>query len=190
MNVLHEILGYFVVGFIGTAITAVLYMPVYFILRKKVPLLRQLTIFLFIACVLVILTATVLGSVYRKFRGGESLIAEYRILNLVPFNTFKEKWAAGEGVKITQLIANALMFVPLGAFFPAVVKNARRLWKTAAYMALFSFLIEFTQYFIGRSADIDDLIFNTLGGVVGYVLFYIFTGILKNNVKQKICEIE
>lgn len=31
--------------------------------------------------------------------------------------------------------------------------------------------IEILQYFIGRSADIDDLIMNTLGGILGWLIF-------------------
>lgn len=36
-----------------------------------------------------------------------------------------------------------------------------------------SFLIEFIQYFIGRSCDIDDLIMNTLGACMGYAAFIV-----------------
>lgn len=38
-------------------------------------------------------------------------------------------------------------------------------------MLIFSFSIEFIQYFIGRSADIDDLILNTLGGMLGFGVY-------------------
>ena len=34
-----------------------------------------------------------------------------------------------------------------------------------------SCLIEFLQLFLGRSVDVDDLILNTLGGLMGYLLF-------------------
>ena len=54
-------------------------------------------------------------------------------------------------------------------------------------MLLFSFLIEFIQYFIGRSADIDDLILNTLGAMLGYFIFYIFSGLFRNkNIWKKL----
>lgn len=32
-------------------------------------------------------------------------------------------------------------------------------------------MIEFVQYFIGRSCDIDDLTMNTLGGCIGYGVY-------------------
>ena len=39
-------------------------------------------------------------------------------------------------------------------------------------------LIETMQYFIGRSADIDDVIMNTIGGLLGYLLFWIGKNLL------------
>ena len=78
-----------------------------------------------------------------------------------------------EEKKITQMIANVLMFVPLGFIFPAVFDSARKCRKTVICMALFSFAIEIAQYFIGRSADIDDLMLNTVGGGLGYGVFFL-----------------
>ena len=45
---------------------------------------------------------------------------------------------------------------------------------------LTTFGIEFLQYFMGRSADIDDVITNFLGGFIGYILFLAFNKLLKN----------
>lgn len=42
-------------------------------------------------------------------------------------------------------------------------------------MMAFSFLIEFVQYWIGRLADIDDLMLNTLGGMLGYLIYFVFS---------------
>jgi glycopeptide antibiotics resistance protein len=49
-----------------------------------------------------------------------------------------------------------------------------------AYCILTTFGIEFLQYFMGRSADIDDVITNFLGGLIGYILFLAFNKLLKN----------
>ena len=43
---------------------------------------------------------------------------------------------------------------------------------------LTTFGIEFLQYFMGRSADIDDVITNFLGGLIGYILFLAFNKLL------------
>ena len=41
-------------------------------------------------------------------------------------------------------------------------------------------LIEFEQYFIGRSADIDDFILNVFGALCGYLLYKIANKLLHN----------
>ena len=78
-----------------------------------------------------------------------------------------------EPKKIAQTAANVVMFVPLGVMMPVAFRRMRSFGKTALSLALFSFAIEFTQYFTGRSADIDDLMLNTLGGMLGYLIFFV-----------------
>ncbi|WP_428829607.1 VanZ family protein [Paenibacillus riograndensis] len=45
------------------------------------------------------------------------------------------------------------------------------LWENGINDFFASFSIEFVQYFLGAAADIDDVILNLLGGILGYVLF-------------------
>lgn len=45
------------------------------------------------------------------------------------------------------------------------------LWENCVGDFFWSFCIEFSQYFIGASADIDDIILNLLGGILGYAVF-------------------
>ena len=47
----------------------------------------------------------------------------------------------------------------------------RHFFAAVGLSAIASCLIEFVQLFLGRSVDVDDLILNTLGGLVGYLLF-------------------
>lgn len=187
MLIIQEILGYFFIGIIGMAILAVCYLPIYFIMRKRMPLLRQIAYFLFVVCVLVICTATILDGIIVRFLDGRAILATEHSLNLIPFRFATETWDMGIRKQITQLIANILMFLPLGFIFPVAFKKARTFYKTTICMLLFSFLIEFIQYFIGRSADIDDLILNTLGAMLGYFIFYIFSGLFRNkNIWKKL----
>lgn len=66
---------------------------------------------------------------------------------------------------------NILLFVPLGAALPFIRKRTSFLITTLLGLAV-SVVIECVQPFIyGRSGDIDDIICNTLGTVVGYVLY-------------------
>lgn len=63
------------------------------------------------------------------------------------------------------------MFIPFGFFVPLVFKDKRKLSKTSIIVFTLTFSIEFFQYFIGRSADTNDIITNLLGGIIGYTIF-------------------
>lgn len=175
MLIIQEILGYILIGIMGMVILAVCYLPIYFILRKKIPFSRQLVYFLLGVCVLVICTATFLEWIIACALDGRPVIAARHSLNLIPFQFITETRAMGVRKQLTQTIANIVMFLPLGFIFPIAFKKARTFWKTTVSMMLFSFFIEFVQYFIGRSADIDDLMLNTLGGMLGYLIFCLFS---------------
>ena len=172
MLIIQEILGYFLIGFIGMVCLAILFLPIYFLLRKRIPLSRQIVFFLLVVCILVISSATFLEWIIACLLDGKEIFASERSLHLIPFNFITETWLMS--------IANILMFLPLGFIFPIAFAKMRKLWSTTICMMLFSFLIEFIQYFVGRSADIDDLMLNTLGGILGYLVFYIFSKLFKD----------
>lgn len=180
MLMIQEILGYFLIGMIGMVILAVCCLPIYFILRKRIPLSRQIAYFMFGVCVLVISAATFLGLIVSGVLNGEKILSTEHAMNIIPFRFITETWAMEERKQITQAIANILMFLPLGFIFPLAFKKVRNFWKTTIGIMAFSFLIEFVQYFIGRSADIDDLILNTLGGILGYSIFSVFSRLFKD----------
>lgn len=185
MRMVEEILGYFLIGFVGMAGLAIIYLPVYFTLRKRVALSRQIAYFLLGACILVILEATVLDSLILRIMDGGGILAQRRALNVVPFHFLTETWSMSDQKKYTQTLANIIMFVPPGFFFPLAVKSVRKVRKTTVFLMFFSFSIEFVQYLIGRSADIDDLMLNTLGGIIGYLIFCIFSNIFGDKMIWK-----
>lgn len=174
MLILQEIFGYFLIGLMGTGALAVLFLPLHFAVRKKISRAKEFAGFLCIACVLIILSATVFDAVFANLQCFGTVLSNQHTLILRPFHTFSESWAMGERKKITQILANFLMFVPLGFIFPAAFQKGRSFLKSTVCIAVFSFSIEFVQYFIGRSADIDDFLLNTLGGITGYLLFTAF----------------
>ena len=168
MFIIREILGYCIISAICLLGMAVLYAPVCFLLRKKVPPAKQLACFLFGACVIIVLAATVVV-------GASKTSAADRSLNIIPFRVFQETWGMPKPKKIAQTVANVVMFVPLGILLPVAFPKMCGVARTTLALALFSFGIEFTQYFTGRSADIDDLMLNTLGGVLGYLIFFVLS---------------
>lgn len=65
-----------------------------------------------------------------------------------------------------ELLANIALFVPYGILLPTAFRGLK--WWAADLIALGTTLvIELVQPFFGRSCDLDDIIANTLGAVLG-----------------------
>ena len=73
------------------------------------------------------------------------------------------------------------MFVPFGFMLPIMWNEFESFKKTVEAGFLFSLFIEITQMFNFRATDVDDLMMNTLGTVIGFGIYYIlFVKIFKN----------
>ena len=83
-------------------------------------------------------------------------------VNLEPFAYMFSDWDA--------TLLNVLLFVPLGIFLPLLWKQFDYFWKTALAGFLFSSLIETMQLFTYRATDVNDLMTNTLGTCLGFLL--------------------
>ena len=88
-------------------------------------------------------------------------------VNLIPFGDEKNCRF------FFQIGMNAVMFLPFGFLLPLLWKTCRS-WKvtTLAGLAL-SALIELMQLFCFRATDVDDLLMNTLGAYLGYLLAWV-----------------
>ena len=84
-------------------------------------------------------------------------------LNLIPFQDFSTSNIAG-------MVLNAIMLAPLGFLLPAYFERYRRWNRTIAAGFLTSLTVEAIQLLTFRATDVDDLIMNTLGTVVGFLL--------------------
>ena len=83
----------------------------------------------------------------------------------------------GFSAVFTNLFGNILIFVPYG-FFISVASRMRGFLMTLFYSFGLSLGVEVFQLLtrVG-SFDVDDLLLNTIGGILGYVLFLICNGI-------------
>lgn len=77
---------------------------------------------------------------------------------------------------ITQVISNTMFYIPMGYLLPYVIEALRhRKRLTILLCFMISFVTENLQLILKRGIyDLDDLFFNTLGGVIGYLLFVAF----------------
>lgn len=115
-------------------------------------------------------------------------MAEYHY-NLVLFKEIKRFWEyrhqVGFLAMVTNLFGNVLIFVPFGFFMP-MASRYRSFFSTLFWSFGLSLGVETFQLItkVG-SFDVDDLLLNTLGGVVGYVVFVICTLLRRRYVHKR-----
>ncbi len=102
--------------------------------------------------------------------------------NLVPFKEIHRFLTNTEilGTKsvLMNVFGNVLLFLPFGFLLPTLFGRVRGLAKTTLTGFFFSLLVEVLQL-ISRLGcfDVDDLILNTMGAMVGFLLFAVCIGI-------------
>ena len=97
-----------------------------------------------------------------------------RGINLVPFTTISQYLSGYMTTKsiIINLAGNIVAFMPFGFLLPLAYKVFRKFAKTVLLAFLLTILIEIGQYITSSGiSDIDDIILNVLGGILGYILF-------------------
>ena len=142
--------------------------------QKRCSLKREGQLLLAYICILVVTRFTLFP--FEKINGqiqpllfNSGKIYPFRI-NSVPFvNLFNHGSARTEWI---NLIGNITMFIPLGIVWPSVFRELNTPVKVIAAGMGYSLLIEAMQLvFYTRVTDIDDLILNTLGYVIGYGIY-------------------
>ncbi len=108
-----------------------------------------------------------------------SEILRYQNINLVPFKTIKNYLHAWEVVNplvvITNIYGNIAAFIPFGFLGPVVLGRLRTFKGLFFYGFLMSFSIEVIQGTLGVGVvDVDDLILNVFGAVIGYGFYVVF----------------
>ncbi len=163
---MDDLMGYFIIGGILIGAVIILYLPVFFLLKGRVSVIRQLCIVLLAACSCIVLYATIISA-----WGQDAFHPVQHHLNLLPLRMLDESGGMLTDKMVVQIFANIIMFIPCGFLLPSVFSRMRSFGRTALMIFFASFSIEFLQYFLGAAADIDDVILNLLGGILGYVLF-------------------
>ncbi len=101
-----------------------------------------------------------------------------RRLQLHPLQTIGTYLGSGVGRMLVNLVGNLAAFMPLGFLWPLFLQGQGgrdHVWRVGGLSAVLSLLIEVLQLGSGgRIADVDDLILNTLGGLLGYGVFLDF----------------
>ncbi len=176
-----SILGYFFQAVPITCVVGIIYaiIRVVTIKRKKlrVEWLNEIMKLLFTCYLTEVISLVVLPAhFWLDFFDGVFLgwwdemlpIFSFGGFNLVPslIRALSGELTMGSWVK-TMLIGNIAMFLPLGFFLPFVTEKVNR--KNIFVVAIVVPLgVELLQMVFGRSLDVDDLICNFIGIVIGF----------------------
>lgn len=74
-----------------------------------------------------------------------------------------------------NIVGNIVMFLPWGLGLPLLWKKYRSFIQLALMSLALPVCIEFVQLFIGRSVDIDDVILNFTGAMLGGLVYLILS---------------
>lgn len=151
---------------------------------KKKRRLRVLGKILFILYIVFVVYFLIFSDWYGRI--GE--MQEYHY-NLVLFHEIRRFWKyrhqLGMFAVYTNLFGNIGIFIPFGFFMPMASKY-RSFLATTMNSLLLSLFVEFIQLFTkAGSFDVDDLLLNTLGGILGYIIFAVCNAIRRKYDTQR-----
>lgn len=107
----------------------------------------------------------------------EAASATYRY-NFIPFHEIKRylRYAnrIGYSMVFLNLAGNVLAFLPMGYFVPKLSRRGISFWSMSLYVMEVSMTVEVLQLLTRVGCcDVDDVILNTLGGMLGYWCYYL-----------------
>lgn len=140
---------------------------------KKENILRCIKILFVLYCVALIYVLFM----HNNYRYGMS----FRLYNIIPFDTIMGYFTKlsdqtiNTSIVIQNLSVNLILFLPMGMALPIIFKNKiNKLWKFLLIMLAIIVSVEIIQYiFMVGSADIDDVILNLIGALIGYGIVHI-----------------
>ena len=100
------------------------------------------------------------------------------LVNVVPLRTIREALASGSSTAALQVVGNALMLAPLAILLP-ILRSGLARWRRIILICLaVSCAIELVQLSVSfamgidyKSFDVDDILLNTVGSIVGFGVF-------------------
>jgi glycopeptide antibiotics resistance protein len=126
---------------------------------------KTLTVIAFVISIVLIVMVTL---VFRQ-------TSEDKGFSLIPFSSFEI--AKTHSDVYQEVMLNVVLFYPVGLTMPFVINRITNhpVIITIITSCILSVIIEIFQYLFNRGyAEIDDVIFNTLGVVIGSVSFLVF----------------
>ena len=93
--------------------------------------------------------------------------------NFIPFKEIL-RYKFTDQLFFHNVIGNIAVFIPFGYLITDaiyILSKKDKFYISLIYVVITSLSIETIQLFIGRTFDIDDIILNTLGGLIGIIIY-------------------
>lgn len=134
-----------------------------YLLRNKEKFIFHKEVFLLLFASYILCLFQVVTSQDINTSTGNNFIPFVEILRYEPFGR----------LFIKNIIGNVIMFIPYG-FFVSKYASGKNFILNLFLIFLASLSIECTQLAIGRIFDVDDIILNVFGGIIGYTIYVFF----------------
>jgi len=104
----------------------------------------------------------------------------------ININFFQEltRYEVGTRLFYRNIIGNIILFIPFSFFIAHIFKINNR-WIVYLFTLLISLTVETTQLYIGRAFDVDDLILNVIGGIIGYFVYNLVSNVVFKNYSNE-----
>ncbi len=116
----------------------------------------------------------------NRYSGVYKLEEFFLYSNFIPFKTVYDyivriaNDSINLDIAVKNLVGNLIVFLPMGCFLPCLFEKMRSFKNTALCVLAIVLCIELGQILFGvGSFDIDDIIFNVGGGMIGYAIMCI-----------------
>lgn len=160
--------------------------PIYIVIRfvffktKKLKMnwYHEIALFLFVLFIIGLASQTIIPKFEFGMNGFGIVKSGKHTINLIPFKvvfeTYNEVFINGYiNYFLINFLGNIIMFMPIGFFIPLLWNlSNKKVIVTGFYFSLF---IEICQLFLNRGTDVDDLILNTIGIILGLLLYRIIS---------------
>ncbi len=165
--------------------------PIYLISRiifiksksKKINWYHEITLFIFVLFTVGLSSQTIIPKFEFGVIGFNVVQNGIHETNLIPFKvlfeTYNEVFVNGYiNYFLINFLGNIILFIPIGFFIPLLWNVSNK--KVILIGFCSSLFIEICQLFLTRGTDIDDVILNTTGVLIGLFLYKIVYKHLNN----------
>lgn len=151
----------------GTMLLPTILFWVIYLRKKKVSLLPKIYLGVFGLYYACVLHFTGAGTVYDIKLYGIDFSSNQ--LNLIPFS---------QEIDAVIYLLNFVLLIPCGFLLPLIVKKFDSFKQILLINLGISMSIELSQLFNNRKTDIDDIILNVLGAIIGYIVYKLVSKLL------------